>query len=185
MTLVSSAARVMSPEQFLAWEITQREKHEFVDGRIVAMAGASRAHQMIAGNTLIALRARLRGGPCMALHEQKILTPCGNWRYADVAVDCGPVAMKDLAATAARLVVEVESPSTSMIEELERLEDYQSVPSVDYVLVVAQARARARLYQREGAGWAQIDAASLEDMIALPSLGIELPMSEMYGVEFQ
>jgi hypothetical protein len=39
-----------------------------------------------------------------------------------------------------------------MIEELERLEDYQSVPSVSLVLVGAQPRARARLYLRDGAG---------------------------------
>lgn len=180
-----TAPRAMTAEEFLAWEIAQREKHEFVDGRIVAMAGASRAHQMIALNTALALRARLRGGPCMALHEQKILTPRGNWRYADVAVDCGPRAMTDLAATEPRLVVEVESPSTSMIEELERLEDYQSVPSVSLVLVVAQSRARARLYLRDGANWRQLDAAGLDESIELASLGVTLPMAEIYeGVEF-
>jgi Uma2 family endonuclease len=170
----------MSPDDFLAWEIRQEDKHEFVRGRIVAMAGATRAHQTIARNALFALHTRLRGGPCSALHEHKILTPRGNWRYADVAVDCGAMRPNDLAAVEPKLVVEVDSPSTSFIEELERLEDYQSVSSVAHVLVLAQDRARARLYTRTESGWATSDFADLAEEIALSAFGFALPMAELY-----
>ena len=175
----------MTSEDFLAWEIRQEERYEFVDGRIVAMSGANLGHQQIAGNALLALRSRLRGGPCRALHDLKIRIPGGSWRYADVGVDCGPPDPKALFAGEPRLTLEVESPSTTFLEEADRLEDYQSVPSIAHVLILAQNKPRARLYTRAGAGWTHADVIGLEHSVPLSALGIELPMAELFeGVAF-
>jgi Uma2 family endonuclease len=175
----------MTPEGFLEWELTQEGKHEFVAGQIIAMAGGTRAHFLIAKNVLVALDRRLRGGPCMALHEFKVAIPKGNWRYADVAVDCGPANMNDVAATGPRLIVEVESPSTNFLDELERIEDYQSVPTIEAIIVLSQSRARARLYRRGGDGFRHEDAAGLDAELNLEMFGFALTLAEIYeGVTF-
>nr|WP_326528495.1 Uma2 family endonuclease [Rhodoferax sp.] len=49
---------------YLAWEAGQPEKHEYLDGEVLAMAGASTTHVTVAGNLFVALRTRLRGMPC-------------------------------------------------------------------------------------------------------------------------
>jgi Uma2 family endonuclease len=67
--------------------------------------------------------------------------PHGNSRYPDVVIDCGRNDMADLAAKEPRVVFEVESPSATTLEQLERLEDYQSVPSITTILLLAQTRA--------------------------------------------
>ena len=53
-----------SPEEYLAWEAEQVEKHEYVDGEVFAMAGAGEGHVTITGNVYMALRQHLKGSPC-------------------------------------------------------------------------------------------------------------------------
>jgi len=49
---------------FLDWEEGQAEKHQYLDGEVFAVAGASDARVTIALNVAMALRQHLRGGPC-------------------------------------------------------------------------------------------------------------------------
>ncbi len=49
-------------EHFLAWVQNQRERYEFVGGRLVRMAGGSEDHNDIQINLLTSLKRRLRGG---------------------------------------------------------------------------------------------------------------------------
>ncbi len=176
----------MNPDDFLAWEITQTRKHELVGGVIKLMAGASRAHLDVQANLILALNTRLRGMPCKALAEMKIVIPNKNYRYADIAVDCGPRHPRDLVATGPRVAFEVESPSNTVSETMDRLTDYQSVATMQQVVLLAQTRAFARVWTRSGAGWVSGDAEGLEATLALPALGLSVPLSEVYdGVAFE
>jgi Uma2 family endonuclease len=176
----------MDPDDFLAWEITQHRKHELVGGVIKLMAGASRAHLIVQGNLITALNTRLRGKPCRAFQEMKVVIPNKNYRYADSAVDCGPQNPRDLVATGPRVAFEVESPSNTVSETMDRLADYQSVETMEHVVLLAQTRAFARVWTRTGDGWASTDAEGLEAALALPALGFSAPLSEVYdGVTFE
>jgi Uma2 family endonuclease len=176
----------MNPDDFLAWEITQTRKHELVGGVIKLMADRTRAHLQMNANLTIALKSRLRGQPREALAGLKIVIPSGNYRYADVAVDGGPFKMTDLVATGPQVAFEVESPSNTVSETMDRLTDYQSVATMQQVVLLAQTRAFARVWTRSGAGWVSGDAEGLEATLALPALGLSVPLSEVYdGVAFE
>ena len=58
--------QLVSVEDYLALEASSPLKHEYLGGEVVAMAGASVRHNIIAGNVFGELRAMLRGGPCRA-----------------------------------------------------------------------------------------------------------------------
>ncbi len=45
-----SKSSPLTPEEYLQWETQQDIKHEYIDGEIYAMAGASDAHVTIALN---------------------------------------------------------------------------------------------------------------------------------------
>jgi Uma2 family endonuclease len=176
----------MNPDDFLAWEIRQSRKHELVGGVIKLMADQNRAKLQVKANLTIALKSRLRGQPREALAGLKIVIPNKNLRYADVAVDGGPFKMTDLVATGPRVAFEVESPSNTVSETMDRLADYQSVETMDHVVLLAQTRAFARVWTRSGDGWASTDAEGLEAALELPALGLRLPLSEVYdGVTFE
>lgn len=89
-----SAAAVLpgleTPEAFVAWMERQPLRHEMVEARLVTMAGGSNAHATIAGNLLVALRARLRGGPCRPFGSDFMVErDPRNRLYPDVSVARG------------------------------------------------------------------------------------------------
>ncbi len=55
-----------TPEQYLALERQANYKSEYINGRIIAMAGASRWHNLIASNLCREVSQQLRGRPCEA-----------------------------------------------------------------------------------------------------------------------
>ncbi len=59
----------LTEQDYLAWERQQETRHEFFDGKIFAMTGASRAHNLLCGNTFSALHAQLRGTPCLDANQ--------------------------------------------------------------------------------------------------------------------
>ena len=63
------AQPTFSLADFLAWEETQPERHEFVRGEVSAMVGALRVHGLVSGNVFATLREQLRGSPCRAFNE--------------------------------------------------------------------------------------------------------------------
>ena len=55
-----------APEQYLILERKAKYKSEYINGQIVAMSGASRAHNLIAGNIYREISLQLRERPCEA-----------------------------------------------------------------------------------------------------------------------
>jgi len=179
----SQTAR-MTAEEFLAWETEQEERHEFIDGRPQAMAGGTHAHHVMALNIAVALRGKL-DGPCTPLLERKLHTLRGNYRYPDVLVDCGKPSARDLAADDPRVVIEIVSPSNTLIEQVERLEDFQATPSIQQIVILSQTSMHGRVYTRDGAGWSASTLRGEEAKLPLGTIGCELSFAEIYQrVEF-
>src|SRR5690349_12488527 len=75
---------------FLAWAEVQRERYEFVRGRLVLTAGGSEAQNDIQVNLLSALKARLRGGPCEPNGPDLLVRiDERTGRFPDASVTCG------------------------------------------------------------------------------------------------
>ncbi|HEY8377844.1 MAG TPA: Uma2 family endonuclease, partial [Nannocystis sp.] len=75
-------------DEFLAWEETQELRHEFVDGEVFAMVGATRAHNTIGLNLCLALKRELRGRGCAVYHESVKVLAGEQCFYPDVVVTC-------------------------------------------------------------------------------------------------
>jgi Uma2 family endonuclease len=175
----------MTMAEYLAWEQRQPGKHEFVDGRPVAMAGASKRHNSIAGNVLAALHGKLRGKPCRPFgSDTKLISPTGRARYPDVQVDCARLSSMEVASTDPRVVIEVLSPSNDWIDIAKLREDYQAHPSVSHILFISSSRARAQAFTRDGAGWREDVVEGLTGGFDLGAVETRLEMAEIYeGVE--
>lgn len=154
----SAAIRRMSAGEYLAWERTQPDKHEFHGGEVFAMAGGSPRHNFLGAAAIVQLSAALRDRKCVVLSsDQRIATAPGErFVYADAVCVCGgfesdPAAADVLVNPA--IIVEVISPTTERYDRGEKWEAYQRIPSVTDYLLVAQGSARIEHYRREGDGW--------------------------------
>ncbi|MSP58877.1 MAG: Uma2 family endonuclease [Myxococcales bacterium] len=172
-------------DEYLARERGSEDKHEYVNGRIVAMAGASTRHTLIAGNIQGALRGLLRGKPCLALgSDQRVhIAETRLYTYPDVTVVCGPAkyhSRDPLSLTNPLLLVEVLSDSTELYDRGAKFAHYRRLPSLQEILLVAQAERRVELYRRiEHPEWLFTERVG-EGAVTLSSLGVDLSLAEIY-----
>ena len=171
-------------------------KHEFRGGRIVAMAGASEAHVLIASNIVGALWMRLRGSACRSYtSDLRVLSPHreSGYCYPDASVVCGPTEYDPLSLAARlqtvtnpKLIVEILSPSTAADDRGDKFDGYREIPSFEQYVLVAQDRPHVQTFTRQsGGGWLMLPYLGLEAVVPLSAIGVDLPLAEVYaGVAF-
>lgn len=172
-----------SVAEYLDRENDGEQRHEYLDGEIVAMTGTSAAHNIIALNLAVALRQHLRGSPCRVfMSDMKLRVEAANcFFYPDLMVYCGdePVGQDRYYFDDARLVVEVLSASTeSRDREFKRLA-YQHLPGLQEYLLVRQDSRIVTVYRRLPDGWEKQFYGAAET-VALICIGLELPVSAIY-----
>jgi Uma2 family endonuclease len=86
-----------------------------------------------------------------------------------------------------KLVVEVTSPSTGLFDRTDKLEEYKTVASIDYILLIDADLPQVRLYWREAGGaWNTIKFIGLDASVTMPKLDVVLTLAEMYeGLAFR
>ena len=176
----------VSPEEYLALERQAENKHEYVDGEILAWAGASRKHNLIAGNVQGELRQQLKGRPCEVYPgEMRVKAPATRaYVYPDVVVVCGEPKFEDgyldtlLNPT---LVFEVLSKSTESYNRLAKSAYYRTIESLSEYLLVAQEEYRIEQYVKQVAGrWLLTEIRSLDAAIDLESIHCSLTLRDIY-----
>ena len=129
--------------EYLALEAVADVKHEYVNGEILAMAGAELAHNQIVQNIRYELGRALEAKPCRVIGgDQRVkVETSSDYLYPDVVVVCADpkiVGDKPRSLTNPEIVVEVLSPSTARYDRGAKWGAYQRIPSLnDYVLVSA------------------------------------------------
>ncbi|WP_130481669.1 Uma2 family endonuclease [Sphaerotilus mobilis] len=175
----------MDPTAFLAWEEHQPGRHEFVDGEVYAMSGATSTHNTIAGNLYMALRQGLRGTPCRThIEGVKVhIQAADSVLYPYVFVTCDPVDLtpeRDTHKTSPTLVVEVLSPATAAYDRGRKFELYQQLPSLkEYVLVEAD-RPHVDLFRRNAEGLWVLHPAGPGAVLDMASVGLSLTLDQVY-----
>ena len=180
----------MTPAEFFDWQVAQDRNYELVDGVPVlapkAMTGASRRHDTITVNILISLGNQLRGKPCRPhTADMTVTNPNGNVRRPDITIDCKEGPDRSMETVEPRVLVEVLSPSTMAFDRFRKVEEYKTNDAIRVVLLVASETAEVIVWRRMpgSAGpeaWRSEIVEGLEARIALPEIGCELPLSEIY-----
>lgn len=159
-------------------------KHEYVDGWIRAMSGASNRHNRIATNVLAPLWNGLKGKPCQVFNSDtkvKIERAASTWfYYPDALVVCDENRDDESYQESPVLIVEVLSKSTRAIDLDEKLNHYLSIPSLRYYLLLEQAKPRAILMRRTDSGFLRQSYEGLDVTILLDAIECELPLSDVY-----
>jgi len=178
----------MTVDEFFAWQESQPERYELVDGQpLRMMAGAKNVHDDIVVNPVGELREQVRGSGCrLFTGDGSVETRPGQIRRPDVGVDCGSRDPDGTKAALPKLVVEVLSPSTRDFDTFKKLEEYKETRGLEHIVLVEPNEPLAFLWSRDGAnGWAESRPRGLDANIELPAIGVVLRMAAIYeGVEF-
>jgi len=176
----------MDKAAFLAWVDGREGRYELAGGHVLMMTGGTMRHALIAGNLFELLRTRLDRKRWRVLSDFGIDVGPRTVRYADVVVDHPGAKGKDLTAKAPALIAEVLSPSTATIDLGDKAAEYLRLPSVATYPVFSQDEVKAWVFLR---GSSQLPApdvvAGTDETIAIPALGLDLPLAEIYAdIEF-
>jgi Uma2 family endonuclease len=175
----NAAERLMTLEEFLAWERGQPARYEYAGGIATMMTGGSAAHATIAMNFLIALRQALRDTGCRPFGSDMKVIANGTVRYPDVSITCRPIGDKDDTVPEPVLVVEVISPSTEREDRGRKKFDYFATPSIRQYAIVEQEERRVDLYTRGAEGWVN-EIVTGEQTLNLSSVGVALALVALY-----
>ena len=181
----AAAQTYLTPEEYLAFERKATTKHEYLNGQIVAMSGASFAHNFITVNIATSLNIQLMEGECrVATSDMRVkVTQIDSYFYPDVVVVCGePRAEDDTFDTLLNptLIVEVLSPSTEGYDRGEKFEHYQQIASLKDYILISQDEIRVEHHCRQGSEWIQTEFVEFEDVLSLLSIGCELRLPDIY-----
>lgn len=178
-----SPLRLMTEEEYLELEEESETRHEYINGAVYAMSGASLAHNQITFRLATGLSSRLRGGFCeVFLLDLKLKLELQSDRifyYPDVMVACRREEWSTNFIRKPTLVAEVLSPSTQHIDRREKLLNYFREDSIEEYVVLSQEERRAIIHRRgERRELESVQGAGA--MLELRSLGVSVPLEEVY-----
>jgi Uma2 family endonuclease len=171
---------------FLAWVQGREERYELVEGRVVMMVGASRAHGLIVRNLVLLLHGQLDPKQWTVIADFGLDAGPETLRYPDIVVDRAGGGAGDYRATAPVLLAEVLSPSTAEIDLGDKAAEYLRLPSLLAYIVFAQSGHKAFVWEREAGGFAPAPDVIIgrDKIMRIATLNLTLPFGAVYaGVE--
>jgi Uma2 family endonuclease len=181
----------VTEDEYLAFEQESEGKHEFSDGEIIAMTGASSNYSIITINTSYRLYDQLMQESCI-VHSSDMrvqVNKASAYRYPDVTIVCGEPDFADTTPESLKnptVLIEVLSESTQMIDRGKKLWEYRQIESLQEYVIIWQDTPRVERYLRHEDGeWLYKDVSDLEASLELLSIDCVLELQDVYRrVEF-
>lgn len=161
---VSQYRSYLSPEAYLEAEKDSPIKHEYIQGQIYGMAGASDAHVTITANVVALLRNHVRGSGCRVyMTDMKARIESLNiFYYPDVMVTCDRRDRNfDYFKCYPGLIIEVLSDKTEGFDCLrhcaprnrgDKFTDYSEIETLEEYVLISQKRMRVECFRRNSEG---------------------------------
>jgi Uma2 family endonuclease len=180
--------RYFTPEDYLELERLSPIKHEYVQGQILAMAGASKAHGLIANNLSALLVSYLRGSGCLCFtSDMKMRIPELNlFYYPDLMVTCHESdrnSNQDFVLFP-KLIIEVLSSSTESFDRGEKFSNYKSIATLEEYILIHQDQVLVEQFERRSAQLWLPTIYHSNMPVCFKSIDLTCPIEDLYlGLE--
>jgi len=165
-------------DQYLKEELTSEIRHEFIDGQVYAMAGASANHERLSGNMYAELRSHLFHQPCEPFGSDMKVKIGENFYYPDVLVDCNFDESTPYFTDKPIIIVEVLSKSTRKIDKTTKKMMYFNIPSLQEYLIIEQDYCEIEVFRRSD-HW-KSTVYLLGNEIHFESINLTLSVEDIY-----
>jgi len=179
---VSRKPELLDVREYLEAEKDSRVRHEYIEGQIYAMAGASDRHNRISINLTSGLDSQLGDGPCeVFMADMKVWVSESVFYYPDVVVACDGPGADPYYRKQPRLIIEVSSPGTERIDRSEKLRAYKQIKSLKEYVIVSQESVRIEVFRRgRGDRWNWQVFTKLEEELRFESAGLTMTVADVY-----
>jgi Uma2 family endonuclease len=186
---------IFTEEEYLEFERNSDERHEYLDGHLILMAGESDEHGDISMNLAVIIGVQLRGKPCRArTKDTKVRSgplprpphnTKGLYSYPDLVVICGEPQHLDNhrdVITNPSVIIEVLSPTTEDHDRRVKFTRYRQWNDTltDYLLVSQNQAFVEHFLRRDDGEWIYRSYWGLDQEVPLDSIECVLPTTEIY-----
>jgi Uma2 family endonuclease len=173
----------ISPEEYLEGEKVSQVKHEYIDGEVYAMAGASDAHVTITGNLFSVLRNHLRGSGCRVymLDMKAQIQAINRYFYPDIMVTCDTQDKEfEYFKSSPCLIVEVLSGSTEGFDRGKKFTDYRHLKSLQEYVLISQDTMSVECFRRNEEGRWELYPYEKGEEVHLASVDFHCAIATIY-----
>ena len=181
----------ISAEEYLAEEREAFEKHEYYQGEIFAMSGASLKHNKIFSNVFGELAGKLKGKGCQPFGSDLRIHISKNtlYTYPDISIICGEPNLTDDkfdTATNPSVIMELLSKSTSNYDKGDKFTLYRDIDSLqEYILIDTEKIYVEKHIRNSDKSWPLTDYTSMEDSFSIQTIQLTLSLKDIYsGITF-
>lgn len=178
--------RYYTPEEYLELEINSEERHEYINGEIVLMAGGTPNHNKISLNLGAALNFALKRQPYeVFITDQRLWIPEKRIHtYPDVMVMAQPIeyseGRRDTLINPVA-IAEVLSKSTKNYDKDEKFAAYRTIPSFQEYVLIDQYTQHVEQYCRtDFKKWTFLEYDLKDDTLEFASVPFEIGLIDLY-----
>lgn len=178
--------KTYTAQEYLEAEVNSLDRHEFINGEIILMAGGTPNHNEITTNLVVALKLTLKGKPYRTfIADQRLWIPQFKvYTYPDVMVVAKPIELQSGRTdtiTNPLLIAEVLSKGTRAYDRDEKFAAYRSIPSFQEYLLIDQYRLQVEQYSKTDANkWIFSEYGVIGDRLMLTSVSVEVSVADLY-----
>lgn len=179
--LASAQSQKLTADQYLELESCSNVRHEYLAGKVYAIATADFDHKLIAGNIYVCLQVKLWEGAYQVYADTKVRidTPL-QFYYPDISV-VGKIQDRDsYFKTHPCLIIEVVASCAERINRWEKWLAYQDLTTLTEYVIVSQERVLVEVYSRNNQGEWQVKVFGVGDEVELSSVGLKLSTAQIY-----
>jgi Uma2 family endonuclease len=181
----------ISQEEYLEMERASLEKHEYYQGEIFAMSGASFKHNRVFSNLFGEIQGKLKDKNCVPFgSDLRIHIPKNTlYTYPDISIVCGEIDTADDkfdTATNPTVIIELLSQSTRNYDKLEKFSLYRDIASLkEYILVDTQKIHIENYVRNADNTWQLTDYNAISDNLIITAVNISVSIADIYaGLSF-
>ncbi|BDI16015.1 hypothetical protein ANSO36C_18170 [Nostoc cf. commune SO-36] len=181
--VVSQSEYYISPEEYLEGEKVSEIKHEYIDGQVYAMAGASDAHVTVSMNVSMLLRNHLRGSGCRVymLDMKAQIDIINRYFYPDVMVTCDTRDKEfEYFKRHPSLIIEVLSESTEGYDRGKKFASYRHLESLQEYVLISPDRMSVECFRRNEDGHWVLYPYEKGEEVHLASVDFRCAIAEIY-----
>jgi Uma2 family endonuclease len=176
------AEKIYTLDEYLELEKNSAVRHEFYYGKLIEMPGESKTANQIAYNCRNFFENTIGDNSYNIFdHDVKLQVKLsGIYRYPDVVVAPDSDDEDEYIVKKPVLIIEVASEQSSRTDHHTKLREYISLSTLQYYIIISQYESAVEVFSREGHRWLVEVFTEKDDIILLPQLALELPLSIVY-----
>jgi len=176
----------MTVDEYFQLEEASPEKHEYVQGEVYAMSGASFVHNQIVSNVHGNIFKHLEDSSCRVFgSDLKIHVKTESaFVYPDLSIICDGAQFlegRNDIVTNPSVLIEVLSESTEAYDRGKKFMLYRQIPSLkEYIIIASTWLSVERFRKNEQGAWELNEYNQLENAVLIETIHFTLPLKNIY-----